>query len=266
MAHDRTGTANRLDIIKRDQLAYVRLEDGSLLPLLHIIGIGRNYAAHASEQGAELPERPMVFTKNPSSVILDRDAITIPPVCTDAAATGCDRDGEREQVDFEGELAVILGRSVRDIDESSALASDGPVLGYTCANDVSARWWQRHGSGGQFWRGKSFDTFCPLGPGVIPAQSIGDPQKLKLVTRVSGDVLQEDTTGSMIFTVARLISDLSRGTTLLGGTVILTGTPSGVGMARMPPRFLHHGDVVEVEIEGIGTLSNPVRGGLASRM
>lgn len=133
------------------------------------------------------------------------------------------------------------------------------VLGYCCANDVSARWWQKTGSGGQFFRGKSFDTFCPLGPTVTARDCVADPSKLRLVTRVNGDVRQDGSTGEMIFDVPTLVSELSRGMTLLPGTVILTGTPSGVGMSRKPPLFLQNGDVVEIEISGLGTLANRVR-------
>ncbi|MFG0326106.1 MAG: fumarylacetoacetate hydrolase family protein [Phycisphaerales bacterium JB037] len=215
------------------------------LPVRYIIGIGRNYAEHATEQGAEIPDRPMVFAKSPASACLHGDAIVVPKVCQD-----------REQVDFEAELAVIIGTAARDVSEADAL---GHVLGYACGNDVSARWWQKQGSGGQFCRGKSFDTFCPLGPRVVPPAEIPDPQTLPIRCTVSGEEMQRDSTASMMFPVARLISDLSRGATLMPGTVIMTGTPSGVGMARSPQRFLRDGDVVEVEIEGIGTLRNPVR-------
>ncbi|MCC6321681.1 MAG: fumarylacetoacetate hydrolase family protein [Phycisphaerales bacterium] len=214
------------------------------LPLLHILGIGRNYAEHAKEQGAAVPDAPMVFTKNAAAACLDGDTIVVPKVCQD-----------REQVDFEGELAVVIGKRVRDIGKSDALTC---VLGYCCANDVSARWWQKSGSGGQFFRGKSFDTFCPLGPRVVAAAEIPDPNALRLRTRVNGKTVQDASTGEMIFDVATLISDLSRGMTLLPGTVILTGTPSGVGMARTPPEYLKHGDVIEVEIERIGVLTNRV--------
>jgi len=127
-----------------------------------------------------------------------------------------------------------------------------------CANDVSQRWWQWHGSGGQWCRGKSFDTFCPLGE-PVPIGTISDLQNLTLTTRLNGVVVQQANTGTMIFSVARLIAELSQGTTLLEGTVILTGTPAGVGAARTPPRFLRDGDRVEVEISGVGVLSNPVR-------
>jgi 2-keto-4-pentenoate hydratase/2-oxohepta-3-ene-1,7-dioic acid hydratase in catechol pathway len=224
------------------------------LPLRYIIGIGRNYAEHAKEQSADVPTRPMVFTKSPACAILHEEAIVIPPICRDASFGG-------DQVDFEAELAVIIGRApsgqpCRDVSHADAFSH---VLGYTCANDVSARWWQKEGSGGQFCRGKSFDTFCPLGPEVVPAKDIADPQTLRVQCRVNGKEMQNGRTSDMIFSVATLISDLSRGTTLPPGTVILTGTPSGVGMARKPPIWLAPGDVVEVEIPGIGILRNPVR-------
>lgn len=238
----------------------VHLPGGEVLPIRHIIGVGRNYKAHADEQGAAVPDRPMLFTKNPASACLSGEAIRIPPVCTDKALTGASTHGEREQVDFEAELAVVIGRPCRDLDPSLVLAADGPVLGVTCSNDVSARWWQKNGSGGQFCRGKSFDTFCPLGPSVVPLRALGkSPGDLRVRTRLNGEVMQDDSTASMIFPLDELIAEISRGTTLLPGTVILTGTPSGVGMARNPPVFLNDGDTIEIEIEGIGTLSNPVQ-------
>ncbi|MCH7961202.1 MAG: fumarylacetoacetate hydrolase family protein, partial [Planctomycetes bacterium] len=141
------------------------------------------------------------------------------------------------------------------VPENEALSH---VLGYCCANDVSARWWQKKGSGGQFCRGKGFDTFCPLGPRLVTAETVGDPQTLRIICRLNGTVMQDESTARMIFPVATLIAELSRGTTLVPGTVILTGTPSGVGMARTPPVYLRAGDVVEVEIERIGVLRNPV--------
>lgn len=234
---------------------FVRTEHGvavenssGLLPIRHIIGIGRNYAEHAREQAADVPTRPMIFTKNPFAACLHGDDIVVPWICRDPQTGG-------EQVDYEAELAVIVGTAARDVPRDRALDH---VLGYCCANDVSARWWQRHGSGGQFCRGKSFDTFCPLGPRVVETSEIADPQDLAIRCRVNGETMQKDTTASMIFPVAELIADLSRGTTLLPGTVILTGTPSGVGMARTPPTYLKHGDVVEVEIERLGVLRNRV--------
>ncbi len=238
----------------------IKLEHGvgidtgaGVLPIGHIIGIGRNYAEHASEQGADVPERPMVFTKNPAAACLSGDDIVIPELCRDAATGG------PAQVDFEAELAVIIGRAAKDVPVSAALEH---VLGYCGANDVSARWWQKKGSGGQFCRGKSFDTFCPLGPSIVPTGDVADVQGLPVVCRVNGDTMQGGTTRDMIFPVATLIAELSRGTTLMPGTVILTGTPSGVGMARTPPVWLQPGDSVEVEIGGpgsaFGTLRNRV--------
>jgi 2-keto-4-pentenoate hydratase/2-oxohepta-3-ene-1,7-dioic acid hydratase in catechol pathway len=221
---------------------------GEVVQIRHIIGIGMNYAAHAREQGKGAPERPVLFSKNPMAASLHGESIVIPRICQD-----------RPQVDFEAELAVILGSyrggPIRDVPKADALAC---VLGYCPANDVSARWWQKEGAGGQFNRGKSFDTFCPLGPTATPASAVKDPQGLRLICRVNGVVMQDTPTSDMIFDVATLIAECSRGTTLLPGTVILTGTPSGVGMARTPPVFLKEGDVVEVEIPGLGTLRNSV--------
>lgn len=233
-----------MHLIRSNAGVAVHAPNGWILPLNHLIGIGRNYAEHAKEQGAAVPDAPMVFTKNAAAACLDGDPIVVPRACQD-----------REQVDFEGELAVVIGRRVRDIGKAEALSC---VLGYACANDVSARWWQKSGSGGQFFRGKSFDTFCPLGPVVTPAADIANPNALRLVTRVNGQVMQDASTGEMMFDVPTLISELSRGMTLLPGTVILTGTPSGVGMARTPPVWLKDGDVVEVEIEKLGILRNAV--------
>jgi 2-keto-4-pentenoate hydratase/2-oxohepta-3-ene-1,7-dioic acid hydratase in catechol pathway len=215
--------------------------------------IGKNYADHAAELAeggaVKLPERPVLFLKNPASVIGNGEAIELPPVVqTD------DRDPPIG-VDYEGELAVILGSDARDVPEAQAREV---IAALACANDVSQRWWQWHGSGGQWCRGKSFDTFCPLGD-PTPISGIADLQDLLLTTRLNGEVVQQASTSTMIFSVARLISDLSQGTTLLAGSVILTGTPAGVGAGRKPPRFLRDGDVVEVEISGVGCLSNPVR-------
>jgi len=209
-----------------------------------IIAIGRNYSDHAKELGNAVPQRPMVFFKNPAAVIGDNEPIVIPAICREGGP----------QVDFEGELAVILGRDCRDVPVESALECVG---GYAVANDVSARWWQNEGAGGQFSRGKSFDTFCPLSA-VAPASAVADPQALRIQTFVGGECMQDASTASMIFPVARLVAELSRGMTLLAGTVILTGSPSGVGHARKPPRYLRQGDVVEIRIERVGVLRNPV--------
>jgi len=237
----------RLDPTDPTEAASVGVEHapGEVLPIRHIIGIGRNYAEHAHEQGADVPERPMVFTKAPAAACLHGDDIVVPKLCQD-----------REQVDYEAELAVIIGMAARDVSEAEALEH---VLGVCCGNDVSARWWQKQGSGGQFCRGKSFDTFCPLGPSVVPIAAAGDLGDLAVRCRVNGETRQDGRTSQMIFPLASLIADLSRGTTLLPGTVIMTGTPSGVGMASDPPRYLKDGDTVEIEIDGIGVLKNTVR-------
>jgi 2-keto-4-pentenoate hydratase/2-oxohepta-3-ene-1,7-dioic acid hydratase in catechol pathway len=196
------------------------------IPLAHILGIGRNYVAHASEQGAKVPERPMVFTKNPASATLDGEDIVIPTLCQD-----------EDQTDYEGELAVVIGRAARDVSEAEAAdPGSGVVLGYCAANDVSARWWQKKGSGGQFCRGKGFDTFCPLGPAVVPAGVVeewGGPSALTVRTLLNGEVVQDEPTGNMVFSPTYLVAELSRGTTLLPGTVILTGTPTP---SSPPPR------------------------------
>jgi len=162
---------------------------------------------------------------------------------------------EPPEVDYETELAVVIGRAAKDVDTAEALHY---VLGYTAANDVSARRWQGKRGAGQWVRGKSFDTFCPLGPELVTPDELEDPQNLRLTCVLNGQVMQDANTSDMIFPVAELISYLSSGATLLPGTVILTGTPSGVGFTRKPPVFLMPGDTVEVSVEGIGTLRNPV--------
>lgn len=159
-------------------------------------------------------------------------------------------------MDYECELAVVIGKTAHNVSKADALKH---VLGYTCGNDVSARDWQKHGGGGQWCRGKSFDTFCPLGPVLVTADEILDPNSLAIKTVLNGETMQDWNTDDMIFDVPTLIEFLSGSTTLMPGTVIMTGTPHGVGMARTPPVFMKHGDTVSVEIEKIGTLTNPVR-------
>jgi 2-keto-4-pentenoate hydratase/2-oxohepta-3-ene-1,7-dioic acid hydratase in catechol pathway len=210
----------------------------------NVFGIGLNYRAHAAETGARIPETPVVFMK-PTTAVTDPGApIRIP--------RACDRGPE---VDYEAELAVVIGRTARDVPVASALSH---VLGYCCANDVSARRWQKERGAGQWVRGKSFDSFCPLGPALVTADEIPDPQNLRVSCTLNGEVMQRGHTSDMIFSVAELIAFLSRDTTLLPGTLIITGTPPGVGMARKPPRFLQAGDLVVIEIDGIGALANPV--------
>jgi 2-keto-4-pentenoate hydratase/2-oxohepta-3-ene-1,7-dioic acid hydratase in catechol pathway len=210
-----------------------------------ILCIGKNYSDHAAEMGGKAPEALVMFMKNPASACGDGDSIVIPPIC----------DEHGPQVDYEGELALIVGRDCRDVPEQDALSV---LAGYAAANDVTARWWQREGGGGQFCRGKGFDTFCPIGA-MVPASAVRDPQSLRVVTRLNGTVMQDSSTSLMLHPVARIIAELSRGTTLLSGTVILTGTPAGVGFGRNPKVFMQAGDVVEVEIEGVGRVRNPVK-------
>jgi 2-keto-4-pentenoate hydratase/2-oxohepta-3-ene-1,7-dioic acid hydratase in catechol pathway len=162
-----------------------------------------------------------------------------------------------QEVDYECELAVVIGKACKNVSKANALDY---VLGYTCANDVSARDWQLKFGGGQWCRGKTFDTFAPLGPCLVLKDEIPDPNKLRIQTVLNGSVMQDWNTDDMIFDVPALIEFLSGDTTLLPGTVILTGTPHGIGAARKPPVFLKDGDVVTIEIEKIGSLTNPVKG------
>ena len=225
----------------------VALADVSLLaPVIpsNIFCIGLNYREHAKESGLAIPEQPVVFMK-PTSTLLDPGEPIPIPACSDPQG----------EVDYECELAVVIGRAARNVSKEDALDY---VRGYTAANDVSARKWQTV-VGGQWIRGKSFDGFCPLGPTLVTADEIPDPQVLGIRTTLNGQVVQEHTTGDMIFTVAELISFLSQDTTLLPDTVILTGTPQGVGFARKPPIWLKPGDKVVVELEKIGQLINPVK-------
>jgi 2-keto-4-pentenoate hydratase/2-oxohepta-3-ene-1,7-dioic acid hydratase in catechol pathway len=209
-----------------------------------VFGIGLNYHKHAQETGMETPKYPVLFMKNPAAVTNPGDPILLHPSCM-----------EPPEVDYETELAVVIGRTTKDVSAAEALNF---VLGYTAANDVSARRWQGKRGAGQWVRGKSFDTFCPLGPELVTTDELPDPQNLRLTCALNGKVMQDANTSDMIFPVAELVSYLSTGTTLLPGSVILTGTPSGVGFTRKPPVFLMPGDTVAVTVEGIGTLSNPV--------
>jgi len=208
-----------------------------------IICIGLNYRRHAQETNAKIPQFPVVFFKGPNTVQHPGQPILRPTHL------------KSDEVDYECELAVIIGKRCKNVARAAALEY---VLGYTGANDVSARDWQKERGGGQWCRGKTFDTFCPLGPCLVTRDEIPNPNALAIRTTVSGEVLQDWNTNDMIFDVPALIEFLSGSTTLLPGTVILTGTPHGVGMARTPRRWLQAGDSVSVEIEKIGTLTNPV--------
>ena len=219
----------------------LRVEDiGQYLPPCDppsILAVGRNYVEHAAETADELPKAPLLFIKLTTSLTGHEAPIVIP-----AAAPA--------QVDYEAELVAIIGRTARNVPVESALDY---VFGYTCGHDVSARDCQR--SDGQWARAKSFDTFAPAGPWVVTGL---DPSDLRIRMRVNGETVQDQSTSDMVFNVASLVSYLSRSTTLLPGTMLFTGTPCGVGMARTLLLFLKPGDLCEVEIEGIGVLRNPV--------
>ena len=208
-----------------------------------IICIGLNYRKHAEETGAKFPEYPVVFFKGINTLQDPGEPIFLPTHL------------KSDEVDYECELAVVIGRPCKNVSRAEALEY---VLGYTCCNDVSARDWQIKRGGGQWCRGKSFDTFSPLGPCLVTPDEIPNPNTLKIRTVLNGTVMQDWNTNDMLFDVPRLIEFLSGSTTLLPGTVILTGTPHGVGMAQKPPRWLRPGDQVTIEIEKIGALSNPV--------
>jgi len=216
-----------------------------LAPLVptDILCIGLNYREHAKESGSEIPENPMLFIKASNTLNNPHDPIPIPKRSSD--------------IDYEGELCVVIGKTAKDVSRKNALDH---VLGYTCANDVSARDWQREKKlgGGQFARGKSFDGFCPLGPWIVTRDEIPNPNALNLKTILNGKVMQDYTTADMIFDVPTLIESLSSTMTLRPGAVILTGTPQGVGFARNPPVWMKAGDRVVVEIEKIGRLENPI--------
>ena len=205
--------------------------------------IGLNYRQHAIETGAPLPQFPVLFMKSPGALQHPGAPIVLPRWLASA------------KVDYECELAIVIGRACKNVSREHALDY---VLGYTCANDVSARDWQKEGGGTQWCRGKTFDTFLPLGPRLVTRDEIPNPNALHIQTRLGTETLQDANTNDMIFDVPALIEFLSGSTTLLPGTVILTGTPSGVGVARTPPRFLQAGDEVSIEIEAIGVLTNPV--------
>jgi len=206
-----------------------------------IVCVGLNYKDHAEEQGAELPEAPLLFAKFTTSLIGPGDPIVIPPIVT--------------KCDYEAELGVVLGATVRQVSRENALEA---VAGYVVANDVSARDLQF--GDGQWTRGKSPDTFCPVGP-LVPAADVRDPHSLPIRAILNGEVVQDSTTANLVFGVDEVISYASQTATLEAGDLILTGTPAGVGIFRDPPRLLGPGDEITIEIDGVGTLTNPVVAG-----
>jgi 2-keto-4-pentenoate hydratase/2-oxohepta-3-ene-1,7-dioic acid hydratase in catechol pathway len=209
----------------------------------NIICIGLNYKQHAIETNSPIPKLPVVFMKTLNTVQNPFDPIIIPKSCITTP-----------QVDYEAELAVVIGKACRNVSTEDALKY---VLGYTCANDVSAREWQASTS--QWCYGKSFDTFCPIGPVLVSPKLIPDPNQLQISAVLNGKRVQHSNTADMIFSVKHLISHLSQNMTLLPGTIILTGTPEGVGWIRKPPLLLKESDSVTIEIENIGKLTNPVQ-------
>ena len=203
-----------------------------------IVCVGLNYRDHAAEGGMDLPKAPLLFAKWPNTLIGDGDAVVLPP--------------ESTQVDYEAELGVVIGAKAKRVSERDALDH---VAGYICVNDVSARDLQF--ADGQWTRGKSPDTFCPVGPRLVPREEIADPQALAIRCIVNGEALQDSSTAQMIFSVAEIIAYTSQIITLEPGDLIATGTPAGVGVFRDPKVLLKDGDEVSVEIEGLGTLTNP---------
>lgn len=213
----------------------------------NIFCIGLNYMKHYEESAKKreipLPDRPVIFMKPTSALSNPGDPINLPNI------------EYGDQLDWEVELTIVIGRACRNVAKEDAL---NYVLGYTVGNDVSSRHWQKNAGAGQWIKGKSFDSFCPLGPVLVTTQAIPDPQNLSLQTRVNGQIQQHSNTKDMIFTCGEIIEWLSNNMTLLPGTVILTGTPEGVAAGREPPNWLKSGDVVECEIDGIGVLKNVV--------
>ena len=202
-----------------------------------IVCVGLNYRDHAEEQGAELPTAPLLFAKWPSSLVGPGEAIVLPRTST--------------RVDYEAELGVVIGERVKGVSEENALDA---VLGYLCLNDVSARDFQF--GDGQWQRGKSCDTFAPMGEFIVTPDEVGDPHRLRIQLRLNGKTMQDSNTEQLIFDIPTLIEFISRSITLEPGDVIATGTPPGVGFARRPPVFLQTGDIMEVEIERLGVLRN----------
>jgi 2,4-didehydro-3-deoxy-L-rhamnonate hydrolase len=205
-----------------------------------IICAGLNYRDHAEEQGLALPDRPLLFAKWPNALIGPGEPILLPRLSS--------------EIDYEAELGVVIGQRVRGVSVEHALEA---VAGFVCLNDVTARDLQF--TDGQWTRSKSFDTFCPVGPELVPAAALSDPQSLRIRCLLNGEVLQDSSTANMVFSVAELIAFASEAIELEPGDLIATGTPAGVGYTREPQRFLRPGDEVTIEIDGIGALTNPVR-------
>lgn len=233
----RRALATQLPVLPRSQVSF-------LAPVTRpdkVVCVGMNYADHCKEQNVRVPKEPIIFSKFSSSIVGPYDEIILPP--------------ESEEVDWEVELAVIIGKKGKHIKATDAMAH---VAGFTVAHDVSARDWQMRRNGKQWLLGKTFDTFCPLGPALVTRDSITDPHNLKICCRVNGEVVQSSSTNQMVFKTEELIAWVSQFVTLYPGDIILTGTPPGVGVFRKPPVFLKKGDEVQCEIEEIGAIVNKV--------
>lgn len=234
-----------LEVAQRaDAVRYPAAEVKLLAPIVDprkIICIGLNYRDHAAESGAPIPKEPILFSKYPTALVGHGEPIVLPRVS--------------QEVDYEAELVIVVGRRGRHLTEQQAPAH---VAGYSVGHDVSARDWQLKKDGKQWMVGKTFDTFAPVGPTLVTADEVPDPHRLPIRLRLNGQTMQESNTDQLIFGVGPLLAYLSQVFTLEPGDLIFTGTPPGVGFARKPPVFLKDGDVAEVEIEGLGVLRNPV--------
>ena len=232
------------DVLRLAQTTPISSEPLEILCPLDVPGkilcIGLNYRDHAIETNAPIPDEPIVFFKSSNTMIGPTDSIVVPPISN--------------EVDFEAELVVVIGKQLKHASESQAALA---IFGYTAGNDVSARDWQKGKPGKQWYLGKSFDTFAPIGPAIALRSEIANPSNLRIESRLNGVSMQNSTTAELIFQPAMLLSYLSQIITLEPGDVLFTGTPAGVGVARTPQVFLKPGDRIEVEIESIGTLSNP---------
>ena len=242
------GAAIQTDIqaaIKSGKLEQIDIDSVQFAPPIvrppKIICIGQNYSQHATEMGSVAPTLPIIFSKFSSAVCAHGDNVVLPLIA--------------EKVDYEAELVVVIGTPAKFIDRSRALEH---VFGYTCGNDISSRDWQKGKPGGQWLLGKTFDTFAPVGPCIVTADELADPQNLRVQMLLNGEIMQDQSTADMIFPIDELIAHISQFVTLEVGDLIFTGTPSGVGAARTPPRFLAPGDDIEVKIESVGTLKNTV--------
>ena len=231
------GDCNDYVLVENEKVKYQ-----PLLTPSKVLCVGLNYAGHIKEFGHEYPSEPVIFCKAPSAVTFCGADIVLPPVSN--------------RVDYEAELVVVIGRQGKQISESDALDY---VAGYCCGNDVSARDWQKEKPSGQWFLGKSFDSFAPIGPELVTGDEIGDPNCLRIESRLNGKTMQSASTSQFIYRVQRVISYVSQVMTLEPGDVIFTGTPDGIGDVRKPPVYLSEGDVFEVEIEKLGVLKNHVR-------